>query len=191
MTTEQEDTLTIDAVVRSFQAANAQLQLAAEKIDVIAQHEATTARASSSLEASAASVGRLVNQTDEAVKSLQAALDMASQSLRAGAALLDSAVLTELQREVGTLGSLIQDVEGRIGAAEGTILPQLESLGAGLSGLRADVEALNAGSQAHASELSELSTSAARITRSNGRLMMLGGGILVLQVVSLVLLLTR
>lgn len=209
MTTDQGDTLTIDAVVRTFQAANAQLQVAAEKIDVIAQHEVVTARASSSLEASAASVGRLVSQADEAVKSLQAALEMAARSLRAGAALLDSAVLTELQREVGALGSRIQGVENRIAAAEGTSLAHLESLSLELRGVEKTLEEeftgieedltdfeenlgrLREGAQTHASALSGLAATTAQIVQSNGRLMMVGAGILVLQVVGLVLLLAR
>ncbi|RJQ12113.1 MAG: hypothetical protein C4558_02395 [Dehalococcoidia bacterium] len=184
MTTEQEETLTIDAVVRSFQAADAQLRRAAEKIEVISQHEANTGRAASSLEASAASVDHLVAQAQEAVRSLQSALDLAGQSLRAGAALLDSAVLTDLQRQVASLDELTRGVDAHVESAEAALSSRLDGVASEITGLRDGANSL----AAVTNETSELASRAVRATR---RIMLLGVAILALEIVGVALLVMR
>jgi len=188
MTSGQDETLTLDAVVRRFQSADEQLRLAADKISGIVDHEEVTARASASLESSAASVKELVAKAEDAIATVQQSLKLASESLEAGAALLDSAVLTEIQRQVEALAHSAALLDQRTGAMETKLSTEIASLARALDEAIAVV--VTRFDEADSSRAG-VSSRIAGVEASIRNVVFIGIGVLVLQAGALVLLVLK
>ncbi len=188
MTTDQGTGLTIEAVVRAFRDADEQLRLAAERIQGLASHEESTAKAAASLESSAAAVAALASQAGAAVTDLRQSLDVAARTLEAGSALLDDAVLLEIQRRVEETKSSVSDVAEQARGLESKLASSmLDISGAVATSATAINERLDQADSAQRSVAERVT----RVGASLSRLTLLGVGLLAMQGAAIVLLLVR
>ncbi|MEX2375021.1 MAG: hypothetical protein WD942_05460 [Dehalococcoidia bacterium] len=188
MTNAHDGTLTLDAVVRSFSEADEQLRLAADRIKSLAIHEENTARATASLETTASSVAELVTRAEDAMGVLRDSLGLASRSLEAGAALLDSAVLVDLQRQVNAVTEAIARIDEQARTADERTTAGISSMTDSLdmvgSSVSDQIESVKATQASHADEMKKLGYSV-------GRLGLVGFTIAVLQIAAIVILLVK